>query len=171
MSVAVKIRDAGPQDVGTLIDLIRALSVYERLEHECRTDEQGLEQALFGPDRFVQAILADLSGEPVGFALFFRNFSTFLGRPGLYLEDLFVVPAHRGKGIGKALLAEVAFRAVQMGCGRFEWSVLKWNDPAIQFYASLGAVPMEEWQIYRLTGAPLVALAAERQPSGGDGDT
>ncbi|MCG3194429.1 MAG: hypothetical protein DIJKHBIC_03688 [Thermoanaerobaculia bacterium] len=166
LAMPLTIREARPQDVGTLVDLIRALSVYERLESECQTDPKGLEEALFGPRPFVEALLAITDGEPIGFALYFQNFSTFLGRPGIYLEDLFVIPSHRGRGIGKALLAEVAARAVARGCGRFEWSVLKWNEPAIQFYRSLGAVPMEEWQVYRLAGPRLKALAARQERPG-----
>jgi GNAT superfamily N-acetyltransferase len=164
-AVQLSIRDATSGDLPLLVHLIRQLAIYEKLEEECQTDADGLECALFGPDRFVQALLAESKGEPVGFALFFLNFSTFLGKPGIYLEDLFVLPAYRGKGIGKALLAAVAARAVERGCGRFEWSVLKWNEGAIRFYASLGAVAMEGWQVYRMTGTALRQLASEAKNS------
>ncbi len=139
--------------------LIRALADYERLAHECLADEAALEAHLFGPRPYAEVLVAEVDGEPAGFALFFHNYSTFLTKPGLYLEDLFVVPERRGLGLGRRLLAALAALAVERGCGRLEWSVLKWNAPAIAFYERLGAVPMVEWQVYRLTGDPLLALA------------
>ena len=154
MSVAV--RPATAADVPLVLDLIRGLAEYERLAHEVRATEDGLRDALFGPQPGAEALIAEVHGAPVGFALFFHNFSTFLGRRGLYLEDLFVQPSLRGKGIGKALLLHLAQRAVREGCGRVEWSVLDWNKPSIDFYLSLGAVPMNEWTVFRLTGDALV---------------
>ena len=124
--------------------------------------EDGLRQALFGPRPYAEVVLAEDAGAPVGFALFFHNFSTFLGRPGIYLEDLFVVPEARGRGVGRALLAHLARLAVERGCGRVEWAVLDWNAPAIRFYDSLGARPNDEWTVYRLTGDALTALAAAK---------
>ena len=139
--------------------MIRALADYERLSHEVVLDELRLHAHLFGPRPFAEVLLAEAAGAVVGFALFFHSYSTFLGRPGLYLEDLFVLPEHRGEGLGKALLAALARLAVERDCGRLEWSVLNWNEPAIRFYESLGATPMAEWTIYRLTGDALRELA------------
>lgn len=154
-----RIRFAGTQDTGTILRFIRALAVYEKLEQECFTEEDSLRTNLFGPKPYAEVLLIEEEGEATGFALFFHNFSTFLGKPGLYLEDLFVDPAHRGKGHGKALLKRLAELAVARGCGRLEWSVLDWNQPSIDFYLSLGARPMEDWTIYRLDGAKLESLA------------
>jgi GNAT superfamily N-acetyltransferase len=153
------IRAATPADTPTIAALIRALADYERLAHEVTLDEAELRAHLFGERRYAEVILAEQDGEVVGFALFFHNFSTFLGKPGIYLEDLFVKPEHRGAGHGKALLAELARIAVERGCGRLEWSVLDWNEPSIVFYRSLGATPMDEWTTYRLFGQALAALA------------
>ncbi len=147
--------------------LIRALAEYERLSPECFADEADLATHLFGPRPYAEVLIAQVDGEPAGFALYFHNYSTFLTKPGIYLEDLFVVPERRGLGLGRRLLAALASLAVERGCGRLEWSVLKWNAPAIGFYERLGAVPMEEWQVYRLTGAPLHALAEQTLPSAG----
>ena len=147
--------------------LIRDLAEYEQLAHECRADETALEAHLFGPRPYAEVILAEVDGEPAGFVLFFHSYSTFLTKPGLYLEDLFVVPARRGLGLGRRLLQALASLAVERGCGRLEWSVLKWNAPAIGFYERLGAVPMSEWQVYRLTGEPLLALAGAAPGAGG----
>jgi GNAT superfamily N-acetyltransferase len=155
------IRPAIPQDTKTIARLIKALSEYEKLPHELTLDETRLEQHLFGPRPFAEVLLAEEKGEVVGYALFFPIYSTFKAQPGIYLEDLFVEPEHRGKGHGKALLVELARLAVERGCGRVEWAVLNWNEPAIQFYRSLGAVPMDAWQTYRLSGDPLVALSKE----------
>lgn len=153
------LRPATAADVPQILAFIRGLAEYERLLHEVVATEDGLRQALFGPRPYAEVVLAEDAGVPVGFALFFHTFSTFLGQPGIYLEDLFVIPEARGRGVGKALLAELARLAIARGCGRVEWAVLDWNAPAIGFYDSLGARPNEEWTVYRLTGAPLAALA------------
>lgn len=153
------LRPATAADVPQILAFIRGLAEYERLLHEVVATEDGLRQALFGPRPYAEVVLAEDAGVPVGFALFFHTFSTFLGQPGIYLEDLFVIPEARGRGVGKALLAELARLAIARGCGRVEWAVLDWNAPAIGFYDSLGARPNEEWNVYRLTGAPLAALA------------
>lgn len=154
------IRPATPADVSTIARLIRALAEYERLAHEVVLDEGRLRDHLFGSRSFAEVLLAEEANTVVGFALFFHNYSTFLGRPGIYLEDLFVEPAQRGKGHGKALLQALARLALERGCGRLEWSVLNWNEPSIQFYKSLGAEPMNEWTVYRLTGDALKRLDA-----------
>src|SRR2546421_3171224 len=138
-------------DTPAIARLIRALAEYERLSPFVAFDEDRLREHLFGPRPFAEVLLAEEAGEVVGFALFFHNYSTFLGKPGLYLEDLFVEPVHRGKGHGKALLCAVARLAVERDCGRLEWSVLNWNEPAIRFYQKLGAEPLNEWTVYRLT--------------------
>jgi GNAT superfamily N-acetyltransferase len=153
------LRFATTADVPLILTFIRALAEYERLLHEVVATEDGLRAALFGPRPYAEVVLAEDAGTPVGFALFFHTFSTFLGRPGIYLEDLFVVPEARGKGVGRALLAELARLALTRGCGRVEWAVLDWNATAIRFYESLGARPNEAWTVYRLTGDPLAALA------------
>ena len=153
------IRPATIADVPTIAQLIRDLAEYEKLSGEVVLDEAKLASDLFGPRPFAEVLIAEDASEPVGFALFFHNYSTFLGRPGLYLEDLFVKPEARGKGLGKALLAGLAKLAVERGCGRVEWSVLDWNEPSIAFYKSLGAKPMDEWTVYRLTGDALRKLA------------
>jgi GNAT superfamily N-acetyltransferase len=145
--------------VPTILTLIRELAVYERLEHEVVATPERLHAALFGPRAHVECVLAEQAAEVVGFALFFHNFSTFLARSGIYLEDLYVRPEARGAGIGKALLAHLAELAVERGCGRLEWSVLDWNEPAIRFYRSLGAVAMDEWTVFRVTGDALRTLA------------
>jgi GNAT superfamily N-acetyltransferase len=142
-----------------LANLVRELAVYERLEQYARATADDFERHLFGPRPAAEAALADVEGQPVGFALWFSTFSTFRGRPGLYLEDLFVRQEFRGRGIGKALLAAVARVAVERGCGRLEWSVLDWNAPAIGFYGSLGARPMDEWTVYRIDEDSLRRLA------------
>ncbi len=162
--MSVRIRPATPQDVPLLCQLIRDLAAYEQLEHECRVTPQGLHDAIFGPRPSAKALVGELSGVPEGFALYFTNFSTFLAKPGIYLEDLFVRPHARGSGLGKALLSTLARIAVDQGCGRVEWSVLDWNEPAIGFYKRLGAVPMSEWTVFRLTGEALrdVATLAPR---------
>lgn len=154
------IRTARPEDVSAIADLIRALAAYERLSGEVVFEEDRLREHLFGPRPYAEVLLAEESGQAVGFALFFHNYSTFLGRPGIWLEDLFVRPEHRGKGLGKSLLRALAGLAVERGCGRLEWSVLNWNEPSIRFYRSLGAVPLDEWTTYRLAGTALTALAA-----------
>ena len=155
------LRAATPNDVPDLVRLIRALAEYERLSHLVQIDEPRLHDQLFGPRPAAEAMVAALTGEAgrvVGFALFFPNFSTFLCRPGLYLEDLFVEPAHRGRGIGKALLRALAALAVERGCGRFEWSVLDWNEPSIRFYEAMGASVLPDWRICRVSGEALERL-------------
>lgn len=157
----LRLRPAVASDVPVLLGFIRKLAEYERLSHECVATEAALTATMFGPRPWAEAVLAEWAGVPVGFALFFHNYSTFLARPGLYLEDVFVLPEHRGRGIGKALLQHLAKLAVERGCGRFEWSVLDWNEPSIEFYRSLGAVPMSDWTVMRVTGEALERLAAE----------
>lgn len=154
------VRPAVAADLDTIIAFIRALAEYERLAHAVRLDPAVLEGHLFGTRPMAEVLIAEQEGAPVGFALFFHNFSTFEGKPGIYLEDLFVVPQARGAGAGKALLAELARLALARDCARLEWSVLDWNAPSIAFYKALGAVPMDEWTVYRLNGAALGALAA-----------
>ena len=155
---AFTLRDARPSDVPAIVSLIRDLAEYERQPEDCHADPRLLEEHLFGEKRFAEVVLAEAGGQTVGFALFFHNYSTWLTRPGLYLEDLFVTPACRGLGIGEALLRHLARLAVVRGCGRMEWSVLTWNEPAIRFYRRLGAVPMDGWQVYRLAGDALTRL-------------
>lgn len=157
--MTLTIRSATVADVGIILEFIRGLAVYERLEHEVVASEVGLREALFGARPDAEVILAELDATPVGFALFFHNFSTFLGRRGLYLEDLFVKPEYRGHGIGRALLTRLAAMAVEGDCGRFEWSVLDWNESAITLYEALGAKPQADWTVYRVTGEALRRLA------------
>jgi GNAT superfamily N-acetyltransferase len=157
----VRVRMAEEDDTPMILDFIRQLAVYEKLEHEVVADEQRLRATLFGDRSFAEVIIAEHAGEPAGFALFFHNYSTFLARPGLYLEDLFVRPELRGRGIGKLLLQTLARIAVDRGCGRFEWWVLDWNEPAIRFYRRLGAQSMDEWTVFRVTGDALTDLAGE----------
>jgi GNAT superfamily N-acetyltransferase len=153
------IRAARPADAELLVNLVRELAVYEKLEQHARATPDDFRKHLFGPHAAAEAAVAEVEGEPAGFALWFSTFSTFRGQPGLYLEDIFVKPVYRGRGIGKGLLASVAKRAVERGCGRLEWSVLDWNTPAIGFYRSLGARPMDEWTVYRIDDEPLRRLA------------
>jgi GNAT superfamily N-acetyltransferase len=155
------IRPATPADVPALVALIRELAVFEKLEHLVQATPEKLHPQLFGPRPAAEAVVATLTpeGPPVGFALFFHNFSTFLAQPGLYLEDLYVQPAQRGLGIGKALLQHLGALAVDRGCGRFEWSVLDWNENAIAFYRRMGAVLMDDWRICRVAGPALQAYA------------
>jgi GNAT superfamily N-acetyltransferase len=160
MSDNITIRPATGQDVPLIQGFIRDLARYEHLEHEMVATEEGLRKTLFGERRYAEVVFACVGDDPVGFALFFHNYSTFLGKPGIYLEDLFVRPEARGRGIGKRLLAWLAQTAVARDCGRLEWAVLDWNEPSIGFYRSLGAVLKSEWQIFRLSGDPLEALAA-----------
>ena len=161
MSDSITIRPATEQDVPLIQGFIRDLARYEHLEHEMVATEEGLRKTLFGERRYAEVVFACVGAEPVGFALFFHNYSTFLGKPGIYLEDLFVRPEARGRGIGKRLLAWLAQTAVARDCGRLEWAVLDWNEPSIGFYRSLGAILKSEWQIFRLTGDPLKALAGD----------
>ena len=160
------IRSATEADVPVLLTFIRELAEYEKLAHEVSATEERLHATLFGPRRFAEALLACLDDEPAGFALFFHNYSTFLARPGLYLEDLFVRPAYRGRGLGKLLLTTIARIAMERGCGRYEWTVLEWNTPSIRFYESLGAEMKGDWRIMRVTGAALEKMA---RLAGGNG--
>jgi GNAT superfamily N-acetyltransferase len=153
------IRFATPADVATVLHFIRALARYEKLEGEVVANEARLLAHLFGARPAAEVVLAELAGTPVGFALFFQSYSTFLARPGLYLEDLFVEPAARGRGVGLALMSALAQIAIDRDYGRFEWAVLDWNTPSIEFYRSLGALPQSEWTVQRIVGAPLAALA------------
>lgn len=160
----IAIRPAVPADAGLILAFIRELGDYERLSHEVIADEAGLAAQLFGERPRAEVLIAELDGAAAGFALFFHNFSTFVGKPGLYLEDLFVRPAFRGHGLGKRLMVRLARIAVERDCGRFEWSVLDWNTQAIDFYRSLGATGMDEWTVQRVSGDALHALAAQAQP-------
>lgn len=160
-TTALTLRLATPDDAGLILEFIQGLAEYEKLAHEVVADEESLRRTLFADRPAAEVVLADYDGEPAGFALFFHNYSTFLARPGLYLEDLYVRPEQRGRGIGKALLAHLAAIAVERGCGRFEWSVLDWNEPAIRFYEKLGAKAMEGWTVFRVTGDALAKLADE----------
>ena len=157
------IRPATREDARELLGLIRALADYEKLAHMVSTDEAMLERELFAPGSPAEALICRVDGEAVGMAIYFHNFSTFLGRKGLYLEDLFVKPEHRGRGYGKALLLATARIAHQRNCGRFEWMVLDWNTPSIRFYESLGAVRLDEWRLFRVTGEALEKLAGQSQ--------
>ena len=159
------IRHATPDDTPAIAELIRALAEYERLSHEVVFDEAELRRHLFGARPYAEVLLAEHEREVIGFALFFHNFSTWVGRQGLYLEDLFVRPAQRGLGIGKALLVELARIARARGCRRMEWAVLDWNEPAIDFYRQLGATAMDAWTVQRLPGPALQALAARADAS------
>mgnify|MGYP000676898722 CR=1 FL=1 len=147
--------------------MIRELADFEKLSHLVEVTPQTLRPHLFGPKPVAEALVAEVGDEVVAFALFFTNFSTFLGRPGLYLEDLYVQPAQRGKGIGESLLKQLARLAVQRGCGRFEWTVLDWNEGAIRFYEKMGATVMPDWRICRVTGSALAAFTRPGRPSGG----
>jgi len=159
MPVSVTIRPAEAHELPLVLEFIRELAVYERLEHEVQVTTADLAVALFGPRPFAEVVFACLEGEPVGFALFFQNFSTFLGKPGIYLEDLFVRPQARGHGIGRRLLAWLAHTTLERGCARLDWAVLDWNLPSIGFYRSLGAVAQDEWTTMRVSGAALERLA------------
>lgn len=162
------VRRVRESDVPAVLDLVRELSVYERLRHECEMTEEQLAEALFGPAPAVFGHVAEVGGEVVGFALWFLSFSTFRGTHGIYLEDLFVRPEHRGGGLGRALLAELAAECVRRGYARLEWSVLDWNEPAIGFYSSLAAAPLEDWTTYRLTGDALTDLGRRTGPRAED---
>ena len=156
---SIRIERATERDVPLILDLIQGLAVYEKLAHEVTATEAGLRETLFGARPAADVIIAYAGDTPAGFALFFPNYSTFLGKPGLYLEDLFVRPEYRGQGLGLALMKRLAQIAVERGCGRFEWSVLDWNEPAIGFYESLGAKLMDGWSIVRVNGEALTTLA------------
>jgi GNAT superfamily N-acetyltransferase len=157
----IQIRPAKSSDVPTILGFIRALADYEKLTDACIATEALLTEHLFGPHPAAEVLIAELNAKPVAFALFFSSFSTFLAKPGIYLEDLFVLPEARGHGVGKALLSAVAKIALDRNCGRLEWAVLDWNEPAIGFYKKLGAVPMDEWTTNRVTGDALKKLASQ----------
>ena len=159
--MTLQIRPGELKDVPLIADLIRRLARYEKLEHEVTMTEEKLTGTLFGERSYAETLIAEIDSEGVGFALFFPNYSTFLAQPGIYLEDLFVLPERRGSGVGRALLERLAEIAIDRGCGRLEWAVLNWNQDAIRFYERLGAKPNSEWTVYRLTGEPLRALAGQ----------
>jgi GNAT superfamily N-acetyltransferase len=159
---AFRIERATERDVPLILRLIKGLAEYEKLTDEVRATEDDLRRSLFGPNPSAEVVVGYAGDEPVGFALFFHNYSTFLARPGLYLEDLFVLPAWRGHGYGRQLLAHLATLAVERGCGRLEWAVLDWNEPAIGFYKRLGAKPLHDWTVFRVTGDGLRQLASQR---------
>ena len=156
--MTVSVRPATSADLPLIAQFIRDLAAYERLAHEVRFDEVVLGDRLFGARPYAEVLIGEIDSTPQGFALFFHNFSTFEGKPGVYLEDLFVRPEARGSGLGKALLSALAHIAIERDCARLEWSVLDWNDPAIQFYKKLGAKPMDEWTVYRVDGDTLNML-------------
>lgn len=157
---SITLRPATRADIPQILTFIRGLAEYEKLAHEAVATPALLERHLFGDRPAAEVVIAEADGVPAGFALFFHSFSTFLGQPGLYLEDLFVLPSHRGLGLGKRLMVHLARLAVERGCGRFEWSVLDWNTPAIDFYRRLGAIGLEEWTVQRVSGEALHTLAA-----------
>lgn len=165
MTEELTIRPAGEQDIPLVLGFIHELARYERLEHEVTATEQDLREALFGERPCAETVLARLGAQPVGFALFFQNFSTFKGRPGIYLEDLYVRPEARGRGIGRALIGWLARTALERRCARLEWAVLEWNAPSIAFYKSLGAKPLDEWRTFRLTGPALEQLGGKSPAS------
>ncbi len=154
------LRFAEPTDCDELFELVKALAEYEKLSYAVTGNASSLKEHLFGTPKYVEAILAEYGGQTIGFALFFYNYSTFLTKPGIYLEDLFVLPKYRGQGIGKSLLTKVAQIAVERGCGRLEWSVLDWNEPAIAFYRRMGASILDDWRICRVTGEELTQLGS-----------
>ncbi|WLQ14485.1 GNAT family N-acetyltransferase [Hahella aquimaris] len=155
----ITIRTATADDAALILQFITELAIYEKAEHEVKTNVEEIQHSLFAPDSTTHALICSVDGEPVGYAVYFFNYSTWLGKHGIYLEDLYISPECRGCGAGKALLRHIAKIAVAKGCGRFEWSVLDWNEPAINFYKSIGAKPMDEWVIYRLTGDALTDFA------------
>ncbi len=163
----VTLRFAEPADAATILRFIRELADYEQLADQVVADEAAVRATVFGDAAGPEVVLAEDAGAPIGFALFFHNYSTFLARRGLYLEDLFVTPAARGRGVGKALLAYLARIAVERGCGRMEWAVLDWNQPAISFYEGLGARPVDEWRTFRVTGDGLANLARQFEAGSG----
>jgi GNAT superfamily N-acetyltransferase len=161
MASTFAIRPATAADAGAILELIKELADYEKLSHEVVATEDDIRKSLFGGRPFAEALIGDYNGRPISFALFFYNYSTFLGKPGIYLEDLYVKPEHRGNGFGRQMLAHIARIARANNCSRFEWSVLDWNKPAIRTYEQLNAKPMREWILYRLTGEALDQLAGE----------
>lgn len=162
MGQSIQISDATEADVPVILSFIRGLAEYEKLSHACVATEESLRKTLFGEQRFAEVLIGRLNGTPVGFALYFHNYSTFLAKPGIYLEDLFVLPEHRGKGVGKALLVKLAQIARERNCGRLEWSVLDWNQPAIDFYQRIGAKLLPDWRICRMTDAEIAKLAESK---------
>jgi GNAT superfamily N-acetyltransferase len=163
-AAAISIRPVHAEEVDLVMQFIRELAEYERLSHEVTASSTDLRAALFGPRPYAEALFGCLDGEPCGFALYFHNFSTFLGKPGLYLEDLYVRPAARGRGLGTRMLVWLAQLALERGCGRFEWAVLDWNEPALKVYRGLGARAAPDWTIHRVTGEALVELAKKSGP-------
>jgi GNAT superfamily N-acetyltransferase len=161
MSNSITIRPATPHEIPLVLEFVRELAIYERLEHEMTATAEDFAAALFGARSCAEVVFACLDGTPVGYALFFRTFSTFVGKPGIFLEDLFVRPHARGHGVGKRLLAWLARTALERGCGRLEWAVLDWNEPSIGFYRSLGAVAQDQWTAYRLADQALQELARQ----------
>lgn len=157
----IKIHFANENEVGIILSFIKELAEYEKLTHEVIATEEKLKETLFSEKKYAEVLIAEYKNQPAGFALFFHNYSTFLAKPGIYLEDLFVKKELRGKGIGKALLSYLGIIALERNCGRIEWSVLDWNEPSIKFYLKLGAVPLNEWTVYRVTGDSIKKLADE----------
>jgi GNAT superfamily N-acetyltransferase len=158
MNTPFQIRKSTIEDVPLILQLICEIAEYEKLSHEVTATKENLIESLFGEKKSAEVVIGELDGKPVGYALFFHNFSTFLGKKGLYLEDLFVRPEYRGSGYGKKLLLHLVKLAKERNCGRMEWSVLNWNTPAIEFYKSLGAIPMKEWTVYRLDQEAIESL-------------
>ncbi len=156
-----QIRPATSDDAALILHFVRELAIYEKAEHEVLATEDSIRESIFGPDSRVEALICEYEGQPIGFAVYFFNYSTWLGKLGLFLEDLYVSPDQRGIGAGKALLKHLARIAVEKDCGRFEWNVLDWNEPSIKFYDALGAIPLSEWIGYRLTGQALHDLAEQ----------
>lgn len=163
MSAQISLRLATEQDIPTILRFINGLAEYEKLADQVVATEQKLRETLFGEKRYAEVIIAEYQQQQAGFALFFHNYSTFLAKPGIYLEDLFVLPEFRGKGLGKQLLSYLAQLAVERHCGRLEWSVLDWNQPAIDFYQAQGATLLNDWRINRVTGTELIELARQCQ--------
>ncbi|HJN94122.1 MAG TPA: GNAT family N-acetyltransferase [Gammaproteobacteria bacterium] len=155
------IRDASIDDCDLILSFIKELAEYEKLSHEVVASAETLQKSLFGEQAYAEVLIGEFEGKPIGYALFFHNFSTFTGRPGIYLEDIYVTPKMRGKGFGKCMLAYLARLAVERNCTRVEWSVLDWNEPSLQFYRSIGAIPMDGWTVQRLHGNALEAFSAQ----------
>jgi GNAT superfamily N-acetyltransferase len=170
MQHTITFRPAKSSDASLILEFVRELATYEKLLHEVEADEKSLAEYLFGEKAYAEVILAFAGETPAGFCLFFHNFSTFVGRPGIYIEDVFVRPEFRGHGIGKQFFGQLATIATERGCGRIEWWVLDWNQPAIDFYCSLGAKPMDEWTVYRITRDRFQALRTDASSLGGMGE-
>jgi len=167
MQPHIEIREAVPADVPGILQFVRELAAYEHLSHEVTATEELLSRNLFGEGSAVGVLLVSLDGADAGFAVYFHNFSTFLGKPGIYLEDLYVRPECRGRGCGKAIMVHLARLACRLDCGRFEWAVLDWNKPSLDFYQSIGARPLSDWTVQRLTGEALAGLATQKLPGEG----